>query len=136
MFPLLSESREKENQAELKCFSNNLVEKIENKTEFVNEQKENIKILNHNVENFEIFLERLALWFYQKNCKKRIFYNLKRYKNYKDRKYYRKKIVKYMKKKRKVKKIFSLWKNMTFSNKKTRLGKEMILSFKVEWVEV
>lgn len=115
----------------MKALSKGLVEDVENRAEYVNEQKENIKIIFANVQNSELFLERLALFFHLKNSRKRIFYGLKRYKRLKDRKYLRKKIVNYMKRERKLKLIFCFWRNLTFSNKKTRLGKEMILSFKV-----
>ena len=126
-----SKSKENQNLIKIKSYTNSLIEQIENKTEFVNEQKENIKILNNNVIDYEIFLNRLSLWFYQKKLQKKIFYGFKNYKVYKKRKNYRNNIVNYMEKKRKLKLIFTKWKNISFQEMKTKLGKKMILSFKV-----
>ena len=131
MIPKLSKSKENQNLIKIKSYTNSLIEQIENKTEFVNEQKENIKILNNNVIDYEIFLNRLSLWFYQKKLQKKIFYGFKNYKVYKKRKNYRNNIVNYMEKKRKLKLIFTKWKNISFQEMKTKLGKKMILSFKV-----
>lgn len=129
--PKLSENKEQESLSELNSLSKGLVEDIENKAEFVNEQKENIKIVYANVQNSELFLERLALLFHLQNCRKRIFYGLKRHKKLKQRKHLRKKIETFMTRRRKLETIFGFWRNWTFNNKKTRLGKQMILSFKV-----
>jgi hypothetical protein len=131
VFPQLSTSREQESLKDFKTVANGLIEQLENKTEFVNEQKENIKILDRNVQDFELFQERLALWTHIKSLQKKIFYGLKAHREYRRRAHRRKQAVKFMQDARKKKLVFSQWRNVAFSQKKVRLGKEMILSFKV-----
>lgn len=108
-----------------------LVDRLETKAEFVNEQKENIKILDLNVQNSELFQERLAVWVCVKQLQKKVFVALKHYREYRRRAHRRKQALRHMRETRPRRLVFAQWRNVAFSQKKVRLGKQMILSFKV-----
>ena len=115
----------------LKSKAANLVLELERKTEYVNEQKENIKILVNNVDNYEMFIDRLSVSTYKTNSKRKSFLALKKFLAYR-----RKQKVfahNFLKNSRKQKLISILrkWRNANLHTKKRKKGQNLVLSFKV-----
>lgn len=131
VFPRLAEAREQSSLSELKAQARGLVEALEGQAEFVNEQKESLKIVHANVESAALFLERLALWFHVQRLRKGVFYALKRHRTLKRRAPLHRRIVAHMRRKRRLRGLFAQWRARAFARKRSRRGKEMILGFKV-----
>jgi hypothetical protein len=109
-----------------------LVGQLDQKVEFVNEQKENIKIVQRKIEQLQEFVSRMTIAQYKKNVRRKVFYALLSNKRFQEKKRKFQVIEPRMKSKRLKRNIFDSWREICYTKKKKEMGQQLVLSFKVK----
>lgn len=131
-FEQLTQSRQRSALSNLQSLKSNRCQQIESKVEFINEQKENLKILDQNLATNRLILDKLAILHYRKKTKQKAWTGLRNYFIFKKNSLVYEKIRIYMQRTRKKGIVFRKWRNESINKKKSRLGKEKVQKVKSE----
>lgn len=127
----LSKERQLAARIYLQKMKNAKTQAIEVKVEYINEQKENLRILGQNIVSFSKVLSRVAVQHFRKTMKGKVFAEMKNNLSFKKSAPRYARIEGFLKSTRKTKLLFRAWRDEAMRKKKSRLGREKVE--RVKW---